>query len=110
MSSVFISRLTAIISPNNINWLVSITDKQCVYCTVRAKSLYKTLVFKGSIRINFSEYLCRIIYWFTNSNYDFLSAKISHNLKSSGGAYSLLPILNPHPHFQATRPVAGYAI
>jgi hypothetical protein len=75
MSSVFISRLTAIISPYNINWLVSITDKQCVYCTVRAKSLYKTLVFKGSIRINFSEYLCRIIYWFTNSNYDFFICK-----------------------------------
>ena len=30
-----------------------ITDKQCVYCAVRAESSYKFLAFKGSIRINF---------------------------------------------------------
>jgi len=44
MCFVWISEQTAIISLYNINSLVSITDKQCVYCAVRTGHLYKRLV------------------------------------------------------------------
>jgi hypothetical protein len=37
--SVWISEQTAIISLYNINWLVFITETECVYCVVRTKSL-----------------------------------------------------------------------
>jgi hypothetical protein len=37
---VWISEQTAIISLYNINWLVCITETECVYCTVRTESLY----------------------------------------------------------------------
>jgi len=36
---VWISEQTAIISLYNINWLVFITQTQCVYCAVRNWSL-----------------------------------------------------------------------
>jgi len=39
MCFVWISEQTAIISLYNINWLVFITQTQCVYCAVRAASL-----------------------------------------------------------------------
>jgi len=39
MCFVWISEQTAIISLFNINWLVCITETQCVYCAVRADSL-----------------------------------------------------------------------
>jgi hypothetical protein len=39
MCFVWISEQTAIISLYNINWLVCITDRECVYCTVRTGSL-----------------------------------------------------------------------
>ena len=39
MCFVCISEQTAIISLNNINWLVFITETECVYCAVRAGSL-----------------------------------------------------------------------
>jgi len=35
---VWISEQTTIISPYSINWLVSITETECVYCTVRAEN------------------------------------------------------------------------
>ena len=35
MCSVWISEQTAIISLYNINWLVCITETECVYCAVR---------------------------------------------------------------------------
>jgi len=39
MRFVWISEQTAIISLNNINWLVFITEMECVYCAVRAEYL-----------------------------------------------------------------------
>ena len=37
---VWISEQTAIISLSSINWLVSVTETECVYCAVRTGSLY----------------------------------------------------------------------
>ena len=42
MCFVWISEQTAIISLYNINWLVCITETECVYCAVRAGSLNQT--------------------------------------------------------------------
>jgi hypothetical protein len=44
---VWISEQTVIISLYSINWLVFITEKECVYCAVRTESLY-------AIQINLS--------------------------------------------------------
>jgi len=46
---VWISEQTAIISLHNINWLVCITDTECVYCAVRTGSLYMIQVHLGLI-------------------------------------------------------------
>ena len=40
MCFVWISEQTAIISLYSINWLVFITETECVYCAVRTESLY----------------------------------------------------------------------
>jgi hypothetical protein len=40
MCFVWISEQTAIISIHSINWLVFITETECVYCAVRTGSLY----------------------------------------------------------------------
>jgi hypothetical protein len=40
MCFVWISKQTAIISLYNINWLVCITERACVYCAVRTWSVY----------------------------------------------------------------------
>jgi len=40
MCFVWISEQTAIISIYNINWLVFITETECVYCAVRTGCLY----------------------------------------------------------------------
>jgi hypothetical protein len=40
MCFVWISEQTAIISLYSINWLVCITETECVYCAVRTGSLY----------------------------------------------------------------------
>ena len=40
MCFVWISEQTAIISLYNINWLVCITETECVYCAVRTGYLY----------------------------------------------------------------------
>ena len=44
MCFVWIWEQTAIISLYNINWLVFITETECVYCAVRTGSLYVILV------------------------------------------------------------------
>jgi len=41
MCFVWISEQTAIISLYNINWLVFITETECVYCAVRTAYLSK---------------------------------------------------------------------
>jgi len=46
-SSVWISEQTAIIFLYNINWLVCVTDTECVYCAVRTG-------FLNVIQINLS--------------------------------------------------------
>jgi len=43
MCFVWIWEQTAIISLYSINWLVFITETECVYCAVRTGSLYKIL-------------------------------------------------------------------
>jgi hypothetical protein len=50
MCFVWISEQTAIISLYNINWLVFITETECVYCAVRTESLnviQANRLFKG---------------------------------------------------------------
>jgi hypothetical protein len=44
LCSVWISEITAIISPYNVNWLVFITQTQGIYCAVRTGSLNITYV------------------------------------------------------------------
>jgi hypothetical protein len=39
MCSVWISEHTAIISPNKVNWLIFITEKESVYCAVLVETL-----------------------------------------------------------------------
>jgi hypothetical protein len=39
LCAVWISEQTAIISPYSINWLVFITETQCVYCAVRTECI-----------------------------------------------------------------------
>jgi hypothetical protein len=48
MCFVWISEQTAIISLYSINWLVFITETECVYCAVRTESLYTIHVSDGS--------------------------------------------------------------
>ena len=50
MCFVWISEQTAIISLYNINWLVCITETECVYCAVRTGYLWfiLNLIFKSS--------------------------------------------------------------
>jgi len=43
MCFVCISEQTAIISLHSINWLVFITETECVYCAVRTGSIYTIL-------------------------------------------------------------------
>ena len=49
MCFVWISEQTAIISLYNINWLVFISETQCVYCAVRTKYFY-------AVQVNLSFY------------------------------------------------------
>ena len=50
MCFVWISEQTAVISLYNINWLVFITEMECVYCAVRTGCLYiiQVMCFYGS--------------------------------------------------------------
>ena len=57
MYILFISEQTAIISLYSINWLVCITETECVYCAVRTGCLY-------IIRNNFSIVVLWVVPWF----------------------------------------------
>ena len=64
MCFVWISEQTAIISLYNINWLVFITDTQCVYCAVRTEPLHlnqvchnRPLTAESRVRFQFSWYV-----------------------------------------------------
>ena len=49
MCFVWISEQTAIISLYNVNWLVFITERECVYCAVRTESLYNSTFCPHSV-------------------------------------------------------------
>ena len=59
MCFVWISEQTAIISLYSINWLVCITETECVYCAVRTGSLYTaSLTFSDSTVCPHSAFMC----------------------------------------------------
>jgi len=57
MCFVWISEQTAIISLYNINWLVSVTETECVYCAVWTGYFYIIRV-NLSLRSAHTVYLC----------------------------------------------------
>jgi len=61
---VWIWEQTAIISLYSINWLVFITEMECVYCAVRTGSLYTTsLTFSISTFCSHSVFMCFVWIW-----------------------------------------------
>ena len=64
MCSVWIWEQTAIISLYSINWLVFITETDCVYCAVRTGSLYTaSLTFSNSTFCPHSAFMCFVWVW-----------------------------------------------
>ena len=64
MCFVWIWEQTAIISLYNINWLVFITETECVYCAVRTGSLYTaSLRFSNSTFCPHSVFMCFVWVW-----------------------------------------------
>jgi hypothetical protein len=64
MCFVWIWEQTAIISLYNINWLVFITETECVYCTVRTGSSYTaSLTFSNSTFCPHSVFMCFVWIW-----------------------------------------------
>ena len=61
MCSVWIWEQTAIISLYSVNWLVCVTETECVYCAVRTGSLYTTsLTFSNSKFCPHSVFMCSV--------------------------------------------------
>jgi hypothetical protein len=67
MCFVWISEQTALISPYNINWLVFITETECVYCAARTEYLYKIKISGTHCFIHPTDYLALILCYFTLS-------------------------------------------
>ena len=64
MCFVWIWEQTAIISLYSINWLVFITETECVYCAVRTGSLYTaSLTFTNSTFCPHSVLMCFVWIW-----------------------------------------------
>ena len=64
MCFVWIWEQTAIISVYNINWLVFITETDCVYCAVQTGSLYTaSLTFSNSMFCPHSVFMCFVWIW-----------------------------------------------
>jgi len=64
MCFMWISEQTAIISLYSINWLVFITETECVYCVVRTGSLYTTsLTFSNSTFCPHNVFMCFMWIW-----------------------------------------------
>ena len=64
MCFVWIWEQTAIISPYTINWVVCITETECVYCAVRTGSLYTaSLTFSHSTFCPHSVFMCFVWIW-----------------------------------------------
>jgi hypothetical protein len=53
MCLVWIWEQTAIISLYSINWLVCITETECVYCAVRTKYFYILQINRSQINVIF---------------------------------------------------------
>ena len=64
MCVMWIWEQTAIISLYSINWLVFITETECVYCAVRTASLYTaSLTFSNSTFCPHSVFTCFVWIW-----------------------------------------------
>ena len=64
MCFVWIREQTAIISLYSINWLVCITETECVYCAVQTGSLYTaSLTFSNSTFCPHSVFMCFVWIW-----------------------------------------------
>ena len=64
MCFVWIWEQTAIISLYSINWLVFMTETECVYCAVRTGSLYiASLTFNNSTFCPHSVFMCFVCIW-----------------------------------------------
>jgi len=64
MCFVWIWEQTAIISLYSINWLVFITETECVYCAARTGSLYTaSLTFSNSTFCPHSVFMCCVWIW-----------------------------------------------
>jgi hypothetical protein len=71
MCFVWIWEQTAIISLYSINWLVCITETECVYCAVRTESLYvirSILASAGLVIANKVEFSSTISVLYMNTN------------------------------------------
>jgi hypothetical protein len=85
MCFVWISEQTAIISLYNINWLVCITETECVYCAVRTETL-------SIIRRNLSFYNIILPH---SGKYDILSiSSRSHNKRYTQTSSDFNPSFN----------------
>ena len=60
---MWISEQTAIISLHNINWLVFITEAECVYCAVRTGSLTIFHILDADF-LGVSSVLKEMVKWF----------------------------------------------
>jgi len=66
MCFVWIWEQTAIISLYNINWLVCITETECVYCAVRTVPLFEPQIYNiniCSVNLSFCLYKETIRHW-----------------------------------------------
>jgi len=72
MCFVWISEQKTIISPYNINWLVFITETECVYCAVRTGYL-------NLIQVNF---LLNIVPWLRQLIAGLTLRRLGFNLRS----------------------------
>jgi len=64
MCFVWIWEETAIISLHSIDWLVFITETECVYCAVRTGSLYTaSLTFSNSTFCPHNVFMCFVWVW-----------------------------------------------
>ena len=80
MCFVWIWEQTAIISLYSINWLVFITETECVYCAVRTGSVYLREACSSSL------------YIYTCCHYDFITSRYIE-LKLNGGSFTAI---QPH--------------
>jgi hypothetical protein len=86
MCFVWISEQTAIISLYSINWLVFITETECVYCAVRTDTLFTALQITGLNSSPFDVVLISVVPFQLPSHN---SQQSSHLLTSNTSCHSL---------------------